>query len=95
MKIKVLHDNVLVELPPVKEKMTDSGISLGDKVTETRDFQMTVVAVGDDVTTIKAGDFVEVYIGDVFNIIKSSPALDNNKQYAIIKEKDVIAIYEE
>jgi len=94
MKIKPLHDNVIVK-PVAEDEVTKSGIVLPDTVNKEKPERGEVVAVGDGKMldsgqrasmSVKAGDQVmfKKYSPDEIKI--------EDEEYLVISERDIIAI---
>lgn len=84
-KIQPLADHVVAEILKVEEK-TAAGIYLPDEA-KNKPQTATVVAVGKDVKELKKGDTIiykDVYDNDFVK--------HQNKEYLIIREKDVKGI---
>ena len=87
MEVRPLNDRVLIA-ENKKEKTTDSGIIL-EGTRGTGDVaKATVLAVGPDVKDVKVGDVV------IPEWSKASPVKVGDVQRAMIKEENIIAIYE-
>ena len=95
MKIKPLHDRVLLEA--VKEERKKGGIILPDTVEKDRPQEAVVVAVGPGkfdedgnrmAMTVKKGDKV------LFTKYGPSEVKVDDKEYLIAREDDIIAILE-
>jgi len=88
LKVKPLHDRVIVEPAPAEEK-TQSGIIIPDTAKE-KPQRGTIVAVGtgkkDEPMTVKAGDKVLYgkYAGTEIQI--------DGKDYLIMRESDIFAV---
>ncbi len=96
MKIKPLHDRVLLEA--VKEEQKKGGIILPDTVTKERPQEAVVIAVGPGkynedgdgrmAMTVKKGDRV------LFTKYGPSEMKVDDKEYLIAREDDILAILE-
>ena len=95
MKIKPLHDRVLLEA--VKEERKKGGIILPDTVEKDRPQEAIVIAVGPGkfdedgnrmAMTVKKGDKV------LFTKYGPSEVKVDDKEYLIAREDDIIAILE-
>jgi chaperonin GroES len=84
--MKVLKDNVLVELDP-QEEITSGGIVLPEKAQDTA-FSGMVVACGCDASQIKVGD--HVFMGKYAGISMTF----NEKPCLLLKEADILAVLE-
>jgi chaperonin GroES len=88
LKVRPLHDRVIVEPAPAEEK-TQSGIIIPDTAKE-KPQRGTIVAVGtgkkDEPMTVKAGDQVLYgkYAGTEIQI--------DGKDYLIMRESDIFAV---
>jgi len=94
MKIKPLHDNVIVK-PVVESETTKSGIVLPETVHKEKPEKGEVVAIGEgkildngqrSKMSVKVGDTVmfKKYSPDEFKI--------DGEEYLVISERDIIAI---
>lgn len=97
IKIKPLFDYLLIE-PVEQETQTSSGIIIPDTATKEKPQKGTVVAAGPGRKNSK-GELVKTEIkkGDVVMYKKwgSSEELKiDGKEYVMVKEEDLIAIYE-
>jgi len=95
MQIKPLGDRVVLELMP-KEEILKSGIIIPDTASQEKNDRGTVVATGPGKVldngqksemTVKIGDKV------IFSSY-SSPVEIDDKKYLIIKEDDILAVFE-
>jgi chaperonin GroES len=94
MKIKPLHDNVIVK-PVTQEEVTKSGIVLPDTVDKERPEKGEVVAVGegklmDDGKRAPMG----VKVGDIVMFKKYSPdeLKVDDEEYLVISESNILAV---
>lgn len=96
MKIKPLHDNVIVK-PSNTEEITASGIVLPETAIKEKPERGEVVAVGPG-KRMENGMLspVSLKIGDKVIFKKYSPdeIKIDNKEYLLIKEDDILAIFE-
>lgn len=96
VNIKPLYDYLLIE-PVEQETTTASGIVIPDTATKEKPQKGTVIASGkgrlDD-----SGNLItmEVKVGDVVMYKKwgGTEVKIDNKEYLMVKEEDIIAIYE-
>lgn len=89
MNIKMLHDNVLIEIPI--ETKTKEGVYLPEGVASDRLASYgKAVAVGKDCKQVKEGDycFMKSYVGNVLE----NDSLSKKNVYTVISEKDIMAI---
>lgn len=88
LKVKPLHDRVIVEPAPAEEK-TSSGIIIPDTAKE-KPQRGTIVAVGsgkkDEPMTVKAGDQV------LYGKYSGTEIQIDGKDYLIMRESDIFAI---
>lgn len=88
VKVKPLHDRVIVEPAPAEEK-TSSGIIIPDTAKE-KPQRGTIVAVGsgkkDEPMTVKAGDQV------LYGKYSGTEIQIDGKDYLIMRESDIFAI---
>jgi co-chaperonin GroES (HSP10) len=87
MEIRPLSDKVLVA-ENKKENTTESGIILEGTRGTGEATRATVLAIGPDVTEVKVGDVI------LIEWSKASPVKVGDLQRAIIKEENIIAIFE-
>lgn len=87
MEIRPLSDKVLVA-ENKKENTTESGIILEGTRGTGEATRATVLAIGPDVTEVKVGDVI------LIEWSKASPVKVGDVQRAIIKEENIIAIFE-
>ncbi len=96
MKIKPLHDNVVVK-PIEAEEVTKSGIVLPDTVDKERPEQGEVIAIGEG-RLLDNGQRapMSVKVGDKVVFKKYSPdeIKIDDKEYLLISERDIMAILE-
>lgn len=96
MKIKPLHDHVLIE-PITQEEKTKSGILLPKTAEKEKPEQGKVIAVGPGRMTSQ-GKLIPMGVkkGDKVLFTKYGPTeiKINNKEYLIAKEEDILAIIE-
>lgn len=96
VNIKPLYDYLLIE-PVEQETTTASGIVIPDTATKEKPQKGTVIAAGkgrlDDSGNLIA---MEVKVGDVVMYKKwgGTEVKIDNKEYLMVKEEDIIAIYE-
>ncbi len=97
MKVKPMHDNVVVE-PITEEEATKAGIVLPDTMEKERPEKGKVVEVGPG-KLLKDGsrEKLSVEPGDQVMFKKYSPEeiKIEDKDYLIISENDILAILEE
>jgi len=96
-QIKPLGDNVLVE-PASKEEVTASGIVIPDTATKERPEQGKVLAVGPGALDEKGNRIpMEVEKNQTVMFTKYGPneIKIDNKEYLLVKEKDILAIIED
>ena len=96
MKLKPLHDNVVVK-PSSVEEMTKSGIVLPETANKERPERGEVIAVGPG-KTLESGktSLMNVKIGDKVVFKKYSPdeiKIDDEK-FLLVNESDILAILE-
>jgi chaperonin GroES len=88
IKVKPLHDRVIVE-PAAAEEKTQSGIIIPDTAKE-KPQRGTIVAVGsgkkDEPMTVKAGDQV------LYGKYSGTEIQIDGKDYLIMRESDIFAI---
>jgi co-chaperonin GroES (HSP10) len=87
MEIRPLSDKVLVA-ENKKENTTESGIILEGTRGTGEATRATVLAIGPDVTEVKVGDVI------LIEWSKASPVKVGDVQRAIIKEENIIAVFE-
>ena len=87
MEIKPLSDKVLVA-ENKKENTTESGIILEGTRGTGEATRATVLAIGPDVTEVKVGDVI------LIDWTKASPVKVGDAQRAMIKEENIIAVFE-
>ena len=96
MKVKPMHDNVVVE-PITEEEASKAGIVLPDTMEKERPERGKVVEVGPG-KLLKNGDrgTMSVKSGDEIMFKKYSPEeiKVDDKDYLIISESDILAILE-
>lgn len=94
MKLKPLHDNVVVK-PITEEEITKAGIVLPDTIDKERPEKGEIVEVGPG-KLLKTGGRSEmsVKVGDTVIFKKFSPEEIklNDEEYLIINESDILAI---
>jgi len=94
MKLKPLHDNVIIKQES-QEEVTKSGIVLPGNIEKEKPVYGTVVAVGEgrflDNGEIKK---MSVKVGDNIVFKKYSPdeVSINGEEYLVVKEGDIVAI---
>ena len=96
--IKPLRNDLLVKLPPVKDKVTAGGIivvhrDMGTtKQTTTRDPWMFVEDLGPQFndSSIKVGNKILVVNGQ-FRVVHTA---DDGTEYAIVKYEDLVGVFE-
>lgn len=96
MKIKPLHDHILIE-PITQEEKTKSGILLPKTAEKEKPEQGRVIAVGPGKITSQGKRIpLGVRKGDKVLFTKYGPTeiKINNKEYLIAKEEDILAIIE-
>lgn len=87
--LKTIHDKILIDPIIEKEQKTASGIILPDDKKK-RIYQGTVISAGtDENNTVKEGDLV------FFDFIKAVDINVNGFDYMMVKEEDIIGIFEE
>lgn len=97
MKVKPLHDNVVVE-PIREEEATKSGIVLPETVEKERPEKGKVIEVGPGKLDEKGNrSQMSVKEGDEVIFKKFSPEEINvdDKEYLIISENDILAVLEQ
>jgi len=96
MKLKPLHDNVVVK-PSSVEEMTKSGIVLPETASKERPERGEVVAVGPG-KRLDNGEIapISLKVGDKVMFKKYSPdeIKIDNEEYLLISEGDILAILE-
>ena len=96
MKLKPLHDNVVVK-PSSVEEMTKSGIVLPETASKERPERGEVVAVGPG-KRLDNGEIapISLKVGDKVMFKKYSPdeIKIDNEEYLLISESDILAILE-
>lgn len=96
MKLKPLHDNIIVKQFE-EEKVTKSGIIIPDTSKGERPQQGEIIAVGKGRIN-EQGELkqLEVKVGDKILFSKYSPTeiKIDNEEYLVMKESDVLAIIE-
>lgn len=87
LKIKPLHDNIVVKADPVEEK-TAGGIIIPDNVRE-KPARGKVVAVGSGAK----GEPMELKVGDnvMYSKYVGKDIIFEGQEYIIMKESDVLA----
>ena len=97
MKLKPLHDNVVVE-PITEEETTKAGIVLPDTVDKERPEKGKIVEVGPG-KLLENGQRSELGVqkGDVVVFKKFSPEeiKIDNQEYLVISESDILAVVSE
>jgi len=96
MKLKPLHDNVVVK-PSSVEEMTKSGIVLPKTASKERPERGEVIAVGPG-KMLENGEIapISLKVGDKVMFKKYSPdeIKIDNEEYLLISESDILAILE-
>lgn len=87
MNVQPLKDNVLVA-ENKRENKTETGIILEGTRGTAETARATVLAIGPDVTDVKIGDVI------LLDWTKASPVKVGDVQRAIIKEENIIAVFE-
>ena len=96
MKLKPLHDNIIVKQFE-EEKITKSGIVIPDTTNGEKPQQGEVIAIGKGKINDK-GELnpLEIKVGDKILFSKYSPSeiKIDGEEYLVMKESDVLAIIE-
>lgn len=94
MKIKPLHDNIVLQIEKIKDVETESGILIPVNKIVKQEIG-TVVAVGEG-RMLNDGSFIEpkVKLGDkvLFDKFAGTEIESENKLYLILKENHILAI---
>jgi len=98
MKLKPLGDKVVVK-PIKEEERTKGGIIIPDSATKEKPQEGTVIAVGDGKYTDN-GTKIEMQVKENDRVIFSKYAgtevkLNDDEEYLILSERDILAIVED